>query len=649
MASFNHYDHVFTPIKVGPYTLKSRVEFAPMVCDMTNSLGEPLASYADFVELQASSGVGLITLGATPVNKDSAPDFPAELDVTDDNKIGLLADLSAAAHRRGARLSVELVHAGRGADLSLSDLEYALAPSNIPIEGKENPIKEMDKADMEKVIRDYCDCAVRLRKAKFDGVMIHGAHGNLVAQFLSPMTNHRTDNYGGSVENRQRFPLELLRAVREAVGNDFLVELRISGDEILPEGMRVPEVIEFLKKAQEYVDLINVSAGLIVDPKASFYTMPPYFREKGANVPFAREIKQCPDIHKPISVVGGIYCAEQADQLIREGSVDMVAIARALLADPDMLNKSYHGKPETARPCLRCWGCAGGGGHVTCAVNPALGQRNQYAEVLPARVKKKVVVIGGGVAGTQAARTLAQRGHDVVLFEKKGELGGLLNDVDKLSFKDDMLRYTDWLKRTTMTCGADIRLNTEATPQRVLAEAPDAIVVAVGSVPARPPIPGLDRANVHNVLDVDSGRVKLSGKVVVMGGGLSGCESALQLAMDGCEVTVVDQIPEAQFAAGIFDITRNMLMMLMDEHGVRRLDRHIVRAIGEDGVTVEGADWKTETLPADHVVEAFGMKTAPDADAYTGLIPDVYVVGDAYEVKNIKNANLTAYVTCCNI
>ena len=648
---FNNYEHVFTPIRIGNTTLRSRIEFSPMVCDMTNSHGEPLPTYADFVEQQAASGVGLITLGATPVNLDSAPDFPAELDVTDDAKIGLLADLSAAAHRRGAKLSVELVHAGRGADLNLIKLPYVLAPSNIPIPGKEHyPIKEMDQKDIDKVISDYVDCALRLQKAKFDGVMIHGAHGNLVAQFLSPMSNHRTDIYGGSLENRARFPMMLLKAMREAVGPDFIIEFRISGDEILPEGMRTDEVIQFLKMAQEYIDLINVSAGLIVDPRGQFYSMPPYFRPKGVNVPYAAAIKACPDIHKPVSVVGGIMTAEQADKLIGEGKVDMCAMARALLADPDMLNKSWHGKPEDARPCLRCWGCAGGGGHITCAVNSALGQTHQYKEVQPAKVKKKVVVIGGGIAGTQAARTLVERGHDVVLFEKSDRLGGLLNDINKLDFKDDMLRYTEWLQRTTAKCGADIRLNTEATPELVMAEHPDAIVVAVGSEPIAPPIPGLDRPNVVSVLDVDSGRVKVSGKVVVCGGGLSGCESGLQLAMDGCEVTVVDQIPTDKFASGVMEITRNMLLMLLDDHKVKLIGDHIVRSVDDEGVHIEGRDWKYQTLAADYVVVAFGMKSrAGVVDQFRYLIPDVYVVGDAEKAQNIKSANRTAYETCCNI
>lgn len=649
MPSFNNYKHVFTPLKVGRTLLKNRVEFAPMVCNFTNSLGEPTQQYVEFVEFQAASGVALIHLGATPVNWETAVDYPAELDVTDEQKTNSLALLAEAAHTHGARLSCELVHAGRGVDTKLMRVELGLAPTNLPIPGKHPYLKEMDQKDIEKTVAEYADCAGRLYRSGFDGVLIHGAHGNLIAQFLSPMTNHRTDLYGGPLENRCRFPLMILKAVREAVGPEFIVELRISGDEMLPGGMKINEVVDFLKVAQEYIDLVSISAGLIVDERAFFYTMPPYFHPRGANVPLARTVKQSSHIHIPVSVVGGIT-VDMAERIIGEGSADMVAICRALLADPDMLKKCYRGRPEEVRTCLRCWGCASLAAHVQCAVNPQIGRTEKYRTVRKADARKRVVVVGGGIAGTQAVRTLVERGHDVVLFEKKGTLGGLLNDVNKLPFREDLLRYTEWVVNTTMKCGADIRLNTEATPEIVMAEKPDAIVVAAGSSPARPPIPGTDYANVYNVLDVDSGRARPAGKVVVCGGGASGCECALALAMEGCDVTVVDMIPADDFAIDMNHITRVMLLTLMNDNKVRLIGDHLVRSIDADGVHIEGRDWEHGTLKADYVVEALGMKSNKTlADSFVELIPDVHVVGDACEVKNIGSANLTAYNCCCNI
>ncbi|MDR2502479.1 MAG: FAD-dependent oxidoreductase [Oscillospiraceae bacterium] len=653
MASFNRYKYLFSPLAVGKRTFKSRVEFAPMVCDMTDGGGEATEGYVDFVERQAESGVAIIHLGATPVDDVAAADYRSELCVTDESKIAHLVRLVEAAHRHGALLSVELVHAGRGADQELLNTDRALAPSNFTIPGRARYIKEMDQHDIEQVIDAYVDCAARVKRCGFDGVLIHGAHGNLIAQFLSPMTNHRTDMYGGSLENRARFPLMLLSAVREAVGDDFIIELRISGDEIVDEGMRTGEVIEFLKLAQEYIDLVNVSAGLIVETRGQFYSMPPYFRPRGSNVPFAREIKACGDIKIPISVVGGIMTAEMAEEIIADGSADMVAMARALLADPDMLRNAYRGAEERSRPCLRCWSCAEGyGTHIHCAVNPQLARTYRYSRPWRAEVPKKVVVVGGGVAGCQAAMTLTKRGHAVVLFEKNAALGGLLRDVNKLPFKDDMLRYTQWLERETMSCGADIRLGAAADAQSVMAENPDAIIVAVGSVPGRPAIPGIDAENVFNVLEIDSGRVKIApgARVVVCGGGLSGCESALALAMEGCAVTVVDMIPVADFANGAHDLTRNMLLHLLRENGVELIGEHIVRSIGDGRVAVEGRDWKFKALDADVVVEAFGMTSnAEMRDQFFELIPDVYYVGDCAEPKNILRANFTAYDRALNI
>lgn len=299
MASFNDYEYVFTPLKVGRQVLKNRIIFSPMVSDYTTANGEPTQGYIDFVEEQARTGAALITLGATPVNWDTAPDYPAELNVTEDTRINGLVLLSEVAHRHGAKISVELVHAGRGVHPELIQSEYGLAPTPLPIPGQYPYLKEMEFRDMENIIADYVDCAVRLKKAQFDGVNIHAAHGNLIAAFLSPLTNHRNDNFGGSFENRCRFPLMLLKAVREAVGDDFILDMRISGDEMVDGGMEVEEVIEFLKLAQEYLDMVNISAGLIVDWRAQFFTMPPYYQPHCLNRELSRKVKECKEITIP--------------------------------------------------------------------------------------------------------------------------------------------------------------------------------------------------------------------------------------------------------------------------------------------------------------------------------------------------------------
>lgn len=643
------FKHALKPIKVGPITLKNRVQFAPHAINMVNELGEPTDEFIRYVERQARTGVGLLTVYATPVDRETGIDYDSEIDITTDKVCCSLVRLTEAAHMHDAKISIELVHAGRGADPKLISKDYALAPSNVPIPGQMQNIKVMDKADIDDVIAKYVDCCLRAKRCNFDMVMIHAAHGNLLAQFLSPLTNLRDDEYGGTMEKRFRFPLELLAAVREAIGPDTAIEMRISGDEMVKGGMTIDEVVEFVKVAQQYIDLVHISAGLVVDWRASFYTMPPYYQPRGMNVPLAKQVKDCPEITIPVSVVGGIDSLEMVDEIIDSGSADIGVICRALIADPELIRKNVLGREEDVRPCMRCWGCAETfGSHIRCAVNPGMGMIAPFDEPGIAPVKKKVVVVGGGTAGMQAARTLVERGHEVVLFERNAELGGIMPDICNLPFKGDLRNYIAWAIRATKNCGADIRLNTTATREIVEAENPDAVFIAVGSDPVKPNIPGIDGERVANVLEVDKGLKKPEGKVVVCGSGVSGCECALGLAMEGCEVTVVGRKPDDRFALGLPGITRNMLHMLMGDNNVKLIGGHTVVAFEDEGVRVCDAEGNESVLEADWVVDAFGMAPRSKVvEELSGIVYDTFVVGDANTVANIKQANFKAYTMAC--
>ena len=649
MAGLKQFKHAMKPIKVGPITLKNRIQFAPHAINMVNELGEPTDSFVRYVDAQARTGVGLLTIYATPVDRECGIDYDSEIDITTDKVCCSLVRLAEAAHIHDAKISIELVHAGRGADPKLISKDYAFAPSNTPIPGQMQNIKVMDQQDIDDVIAKYVDCSLRAKRCNFDMVMIHAAHGNLLAQFLSPLTNLRTDEYGGTMEKRFRFPLELLAAVRKAIGPDMAIEMRISGDEMVKGGMTIDEVVEFVKQAQEHIDLVHISAGLVVDWRASFYTMPPYYLPRGMNVPLAKQVKDCPEIDIPVSVVGGIDSLEMIDEIIESGSADIGVIGRALIADPELIRKNLLGCEEDVRPCMRCWGCAETfGSHIRCAVNPGMGMIAPYDAPSVAPVKKKVVVVGGGTAGMQAARTLVERGHEVVLFERSASLGGIMPDICNLPFKSDLRKYVSWAIRATEACGADIRLNTVATRALVEAEEPDAVFIAVGSEPITPPIPGLDGPRAATVLDVDKGIVKPSGKVVVCGGGVSGCECALGLAMEDCEVTVVDRRPDDQFALGLAGITRNMLHMLMGDNGVRLVGSCSVTAVDSNGVHIARDDGAEEVFEADWVVNAFGMASRSDVvEELSGIVLDTYVIGDANKVGNIKQANFKAYTMAC--
>ena len=644
MVKFNDFDHVFKPIKVGNLVLKNRIQFAPMVSSLSTSTGAVSEDLRAFIEMQAKTGVSVITIGATPVDHINAVDYFGAIDATSDDNIVDLLRLSEAAHRYGALLSVELVHAGRGAPRRFRT-DDAIAPSPIPVEGGDTHIREMNYADFERVKNTYCDVVERLHTADFDMVQIHAAHGNLFAQFLSPLYNKRTDHYGGSFENRCRYPLEVLRAIRERVGNKIAIDMRISGDELIEGGMHIEETVEFIKLAQQYIDSVHVSQGLIVEPRLMPYTMPAVYLPHCHNVKWSAAVKACPDIHIPVTVVGSITRIEEAEEIIASGKADMVAMCRQLMADPNTIHNAWRGHTEKTRPCLRCHQCAPARiCHMRCATNPILGREAELGEIHPARTPKRAVVVGGGLAGCMAAKTLVYRGHEVILLEKGDELGGMLHDISKLDFKGDMRAHLDWLIRSTKECGADIRLGVEADVETVLALEPDVVYVATGAKPLIFPIPGIDRDYVKGVIEVDSGRASTGQNVVVCGAGLSGLESALQLAMEGKQVTVVERKPLPEFAIDASPAPRLMLLELLEKHGVKLIGDSNVAAFTEGGVEIEDRNWNHTVLPCDTAVIAMGMKS--DTTLYDALreeIPDVYAIGDCRRVGTIMRANHSAF------
>ena len=465
MIRNDRYPHVFQPLTIRGVTLKNRLEYAPTVVLKCSPEGEVTQEMLDYVAWQAKTGVGYLTIGNTPVVHTDSSAWVCELNVTQDRCIHGLEMMARTARENGAEMSVELAHAGRGSNSTPGN--PALAPSDVPLNGGPlGYIKPMNEEDMAFVRQQFVDCAIRCQKAGLKIIMIHCAHNNLLAQFLSPASNHRTDAYGGSLENRMRFPLSVLKAVREAVPN-MVIECRCSAQEDTPDGLQLEESLMFMERAQAYVDIIHVA------------------------------------------VVGNITSLKEAEDIIGSGKADIVVMAKSYMADENLIHKSIRGHAEDVRPCTRCDWCGNAnnfGTSMRCAINPMLGRDIDLSKLVEPGHEKHVMVIGGGPGGMMAAQTLCAMGHRVSLYEKSHQLGGLLNDATVASFKEYMRLYLQWDIRQTMQCGAEIHLDTEVTPELVEQVNPDAVIVASGSTYVHPNIPGIDMDKVKTVSDVENHR-----------------------------------------------------------------------------------------------------------------------------------------------
>jgi 2,4-dienoyl-CoA reductase-like NADH-dependent reductase (Old Yellow Enzyme family)/thioredoxin reductase len=650
MSAATKYPHVFEPISIGAVTLKNRIQYAPVVSNHAETLsGAVTNDLLAFVGAQARSGAALVTIGSSPIDFDRARDFYGCLSVTRDTDVGGLSLLAEEAHRHGTKLSIELTHAG-----AISNFTYpngpAFAPSVIP--GIQNPAttKEIDRAEMDEVKQHWVDCIRRLKIAGFDMAMIHAGHMNLFASFLTPLLNHRSDEYGGSPENRMRFPLEVLKACREEAGQGFSLEMRISGDERTEGGVSLEERIQFLNAAAPYVDLVNISTGGFLNPLALAYTHPSYHLPRLLNVETAARIKQ--GISIPVSVVGGITTIDEAEEILASGKADVVAMAKALMADQELVTKARLGKTDQIRPCLRCTDCMRFPHKLApfrCAVNPQTARELRYREVPLARTKKRVLVIGGGPAGMTAARTLCERGHDVTLWERSDRLGGRLFESSSLPLKDGFRAYLDWAVRSTKECGARIVLGKQGTPAAIAEEAPDAVVVAVGAELVTPPVEGVDLPHVVTVVEADLGRKPIGANVIVCGGGLSGSECALGLAMQGKKVKVVDILPEEALCRDISIFARIALVKLLEDHGIERVQGSLER-VTRNGAVVALPDGTITELAADTVVLALGVRPDPSRiGPLMDVIPESYAVGDCNDGHRIFDANHQAFDTAVEV
>ena len=706
MAEPCRFESLLAPGRIGSLALRNRLVMAPMGSNLAQEdghLGERIKRY---YEERAKGGVGLIIVGVGAISFPAGACNPNQVAISDDAFLPGLSDLAQRVHAHGAKLAIQLQHAGKVAVRDMAVGRPMWVPSEIPFkrgdltddltpEELQHFVKnftgeragmfyrEMSLADIAQLTGDFADAAERARRAGFDAVELHAGHGYLLSSFLSPASNKRQDEYGGSVENRSRFLVEVIRAVKERAGPDFPVwcridakEFRIEGGISEPDARRTAELAEAAG-----ADAIHVTAYADSSSGVAF-TDAPLVHQPCRYVPMAEAIKKCVKI--PVMAVGRIE-PEEADAIVAAGQADFIAMARKLLADPELPRKLAEGRPQDVRPCIYCYTCVGNiflNRATCCAVNPATGNEAEFG-IEPAEHPRRVLVVGGGPAGMEAARVATLRGHRVTLCERRDRLGGTLF-FSSLVYEVNG-KLAEWLETQVRSLPVDLQLGREVTPELVRELAPDVVLVAVGARRELPAIPGADRDEVlggddlRSLMTGDDGQAaarklslpqrtalgvgKLLGvseriglarrltrhwmplgkRVAVVGGGLVGIELAEFLVERGREVTVLEE--SQSFAAEMSPPRRWRALHGLREHGVRLLSQVQVQAIEDRGVVFAavGGEGESQVLEIDSVIMATGvLEDTALAEAIAALGGEVHQLGDCSGVGYIQGAILDA-------
>ena len=645
-----NYPNLCKPITLGRVTFKNRMFSAPMGgTDITNDGCIGPKSTA-FYELRAKGGAGAVTVSECMVHPETDGSHAYHLDTSILNSLASATYTADAIRRHGAIASLELSHSGMYAGTYMTDKKrqksmHQWGPSDtVRPDGVE--VKALSKEMIKEIIASYGRVAGLAKRAGFEMLMIHGGHGWLINQFFSSYFNQREDEYGGSLENRCKFAVEVLKAVREAVGDGFPIEFRMSGSELFEGGYDLQEGCRIARQIEPYIDLLHVSAGTY--QRGFGDTHPSMFKEHGCNVYLAAEIKK--HVSVPVATIGGLSDPRQMEEIIASGKADVVYMARQLLADPYLPRKVMENREEEIVKCLRCFTCMAERAATStrrCTVNPIIGRELEGDEVCPAPVKKKVLVAGAGPGGLYAAYTAARRGHQVILCEKESQVGGILKSEQALPFKKEMYELSKTYEFFCKQWGVDIRLNTEVTKDYLEKEEPDALIIAVGSEPLVPPIKGLEGENVIVVNDYYLHKEKVKDDVVVFGGGLAGCECAIHLGMEGKRVHLIEMRDALAPDANVRH--RPLLLKEIDKYvtvhtGYRGLE------VTEDGVLCETADGKKALVPGKTVICALGQRSRTDVvEQLRDGAPYVAVIGDAAKVSTITNAVYWGYHAALDI
>ena len=641
------YPHLCSPLKVGPLTLRNRMASAPTSLATLGPGGHPSLENIAYYELRAKGGACIVTMGDVIIHGTGLA-HPEAVLLTDPDVLPALVPLAEAIRRHGAVASIEIDHGGGKANPMFTSDHVSHGPSAIRAAGGYD-VEPMSVDFLHEIADAYGKGAAVAKLAGFQMVTLHAGHGWLIHQFLSPLTNHREDEYGGSFENRCRFMLEVIGRIRAHCGPDFPIEVRMSGTELADEqgGYTLADGVEIAKVLDGKVDLIHVSTGG-GHPSGGTVMHPSMFLPHGCNVYLAAEIKK--HVSTPVATVGSLSEPDKMEQIIASGQADLVCMARALIADPYLPQKVMEGRPEDIRPCQRCYNCQGGmfvTRNMRCAVDPVIGNELRGQIPVPLTRPRKVLIAGGGPAGMVAAVTAAKRGHDVTLCEASDSLGGAIRYAKHVPFKRYLDDYLHYLIRQVGRAGVQVRLGARVTPDLAEALAPDVLIAAVGARPIVPKLPGMDLPDVvmggkaHEVIGT------LGQRVAIIGGGLVGTELAIHLADLGKRPVVLEM--RGDYAVDSNPQHKNAIHWQKEHLIDFRLNTRVT-AVTPEGLEAVDQAGQPVFVPADSVVVAVGYRAdETQVEALRFTAPEFHWIGDCYRPGKVGDAVRMGYYTALDL
>ncbi|MGY0615572.1 oxidoreductase [Vibrio sp. FJH11] len=633
-------NHVFSPISIGNMVVKNRLVVPPMVSNYANEDGTCTEQFISYHEEKAKGGWGLIIVEDYKINPE-AGGFVKLPGLWDDSQIESHKQLTERVHQHGAKIAAQIYHAGRETCAEITGVQ-PVAPSAIPDPVVNAMPRELSVDEIQQLVEQFGDTALRAKNAGFDAVEIHGAHGYLVNQFMSPFSNKRIDQYGGTILNRARFALEIIANIRSKVGTDFPLIYRMSVNEFVEGGLTTEDskVISMLLE-NAGIDLIHASNGVYASTET---IIPPTAVGHAWSANISEELKKVVSI--PVIAVGRINDPLIAESVLRSKQADMISMGRGSLADPHLPNKAQAGQFDDIIRCIGCLqGCIQRNAQqlpIKCLVNPMTGHESER-QVTPASREKKVFIIGGGIAGMEAAIVAAQRGHKVEIYEKNSRLGGQWVLAAIPPTKEELGSFTVWQVNQLNKLGVIVHLNTELTLDMIRNNQPDSVIIATGASPFVPNIPGKDLNHVLTANDILQGSAQAGKRVVVIGGGLVGSETAAHLANHGHDVSIVEM--NSDIFVGTPSATKHYLMKDLQHHNVAILTNTQVKEIHNDAVIVDNNGQLQTLAVIDNVVMAIGSRPVSfSVQELEQYVSEIVTIGDAQKVRKAMEAVEEGYL-----